>query len=277
MTPATLVGSKTDPLLSRVRVPIAYTRKKPRPTATMLPPAVVGVVLLVIWQIIATLADSDLVPTPAAVVVQTVENFQDPDFLANLLSTIKLVTIAYVVTVVLGTVVGFAVGTVPFLNHVVALSLFVLYAIPNVVLFPIFLLFLGITETTQIAFGFAHGFIPMTLVVLAAMNTIPQTRLMLAASLRVPTRTLFWRITVPSILSSITTGMRISFGLVFIGVVLGEMLFGQAGLGVELVLDISLGRMGDIISLVFVIAVIAMVPTGLLRALEVRTTGRYRL
>ncbi|MQA85264.1 MAG: ABC transporter permease subunit [Streptosporangiales bacterium] len=149
------------------------------------------------------------------------------------------------------------------------------YSIPKVTLYPIFLLLLGIGEVSRIGFAFIHGFLPMILIVMGATSSVDRIHLKLAASIRMGMLSMIRRILVPSILPALSTGMRLSFGLTFLGLILAEMFSGGTGLGYELLRNVTLVRMEDIVGEVVLVAAIALIPTGLLQMIERRVHSRY--
>jgi NitT/TauT family transport system permease protein len=240
------------------------------------PPLSVAVLLVVAWDVGARLLGTSLVPTPVQSGRQLVENFADASFRESVVSTLELLVISYVLAVVVGAVAGFIVGILPFWTDVFSPLVYALYSIPKVTLYPLFLLFLGIGEVSKIGFAFAHGVLPMMLIVMGATTTVDKVHLKMAASLRMRMVDVVRRILIPSVVPALATGMRLSFGLCFLGLILAEMFSGGSGIGYELLSNVTLVRMGNIVGQVVLVAAIALVPTVLLRMLEQRVEGRYQ-
>lgn len=106
----------------------------------------------------------------------------------------------------------------------------------------------------------------------AAVNPL---HLKMAASLRMSRIALIRRIIVPSTLPALATGMRTTFGLAFLGLLLAEMFSSSSGIGYEMLRNVSLIRMENIMGTVVLIVVIALPPTIALQALEHRIATRF--
>lgn len=231
--------------------------------------------IVVAWYLIAASLNSTVFPTPAEALPTLADNFARPSFRQSVMNSLELLAISYVLCVVAGSIVGFCIGLLPFWKDALSPIVYAVYSIPKVTLYPIFLLLLGIGDISRIGFAFIHGFIPMMLIVMGATSSIAPIYLKLAASMRMGILPLMRRILVPSILPALSTGMRLSFGLTFLGLILAEMFSGSTGLGYELLRNVTLVRMGDIVGQVVLVAAIALVPTGLLQFVERRIHRRY--
>ena len=102
-------------------------------------------------------------------------------------------------------------------------------------LYPVVLLLFGLGMSAKVAFGVMHGLVPMTLFTLGAVRNLPPVLVRTAKVLRLsPGRTMRW-VLVPACLPDIVNGLRISFSLSLLGVLIGEMFSSQRGLGFLLV------------------------------------------
>lgn len=239
-------------------------------------PFVVAVVALAVWFALAASLNSTVFPTPVESLSTLLDNFGRAHFRESILDTLELLAISYVLCAVVGAVIGFAIGLLPFWREVFSPLLYAVYSIPKVTLYPLFLLILGIGQVSRISFAFAHGVLPMILIVMGATASVERIHLKLAASLRMGMVSMVRRILIPSVIPALVTGLRLSFGLTFLGLILAEMFSGETGLGYELLRNVTLVRMGDIIGEVVLVAAIALIPTGLLQMVERRVHARYK-
>lgn len=240
--------------------------------------AVVPAAILVVWFIADLLVDSTVFAGPVESFGQMVGTLSSPRYQASLVVTLETVAIAFVLAVVLGGVVGFALGLAPFWFRAVGPILQGIYSIPKVTIFPLFLVFLGLGLVSRTSFAFVHGFFPMAIIVMGATANLRTTDiyLKLGASLGMSFGQLVRTILLPAILPSFLTAARIAFGLVFLGAILAEMFASNGGLGHELVRNMHLVRVDRILAQVVLIGIIAIIPNALLRTLEVRLTRRLR-
>jgi NitT/TauT family transport system permease protein len=133
-----------------------------------------------------------------------------------------------------------------------------LYAIPKIILFPIFLLLLGLTFKSRVAFAVAHGFIPLALFTIGGVRSVKPVHFKVAKAYRLSWLRTVTRIVVPSALPAITVGLRYCFSLCFLGLVVAEMFASKEGTGYVLVQAINLHLVSRLFAIATVLAVIAL-------------------
>ena len=93
------------------------------------------------------------------------------------------------------------------------------------------MLFLGLGPASKIAFGVLLGFFPVTLSVLAGIRQVPETLITVAVSMGAGRWTLFRKVMLPAMASTMVGGLRSGLALSVVGVLVGELLGARAGLG----------------------------------------------
>lgn len=233
--------------------------------ARVLPPVVLLVALVAAWWIGADILDSAVFPTPAESISTLGAELTDNGFRASVGSTVLNLAIAYSLVVAVGGVLGVLIGLNAFWSRTLSPLIFSLNSVPKIVLYPIFLLFLGLGALSQVSFAFFQGLLPMFLIMLEGSAGVNRLHLKLAASLQMSYPALLRKIVVPQLVPTVLTAMRVSFGLTFVGLILAEMFSGTTGLGYELLRNVTQVRMANILGEVLLITVIALIPTVALK------------
>ena len=235
---------------------------------------IVPCVLVGIWELVAWHVGPVAAASPVATVRAIDEGFRQGWLGPALETTLYGTLLGFLIASGIGLTLGFVLGLNAFWGDVLEGPLVWLYSIPKIVLYPIFLLFLGLTLKSQVAFSVAHGFIPLTLFTMSGARSVRPVHLKLAKVYRLsPLRTIT-RIVIPTSLPAIAVGIRYCFSLSFIGLIIGELFASKEGTGYQLVLALQLNlvpRMFAIaISLVIIALAINLVLAGVERAVERR-------
>jgi NitT/TauT family transport system permease protein len=162
-------------------------------------------------------------------IVATTSNV--PNFYQNFWITLQEVIGAFAVTAILGIALGFLFASSKLIGDAFEPILLVLYAIPKVILFPLFVLILGIGMTPKIIFGITVGIFVVIFNTSAAFRQIEPNYLRLAHSLGYGRLMTFFKIVIPATAPTILTGLRLGFGYTVIGVLAAELLVVTNGLG----------------------------------------------
>ena len=130
-------------------------------------------VLLAVWEIAARwFIDPAFASPPSAVVAGFGHLFADPKVAAAVGSFFMELAVAFAIAVIAGLIVGLAVGATPFNYRSLFPIVLLLYAIPQVTVLPMFILFFGLGAAAKIAFGASHGIFPIVLNVVAGIGEV---------------------------------------------------------------------------------------------------------
>ncbi len=150
---------------------------------------------------------------------------------AALLVTLGEVALAMLVACGAGILVGALVGGVARLRDLLLPVFSSLYAVPIVILYPIFTAWLGIGSASKIAFAGVYGFFPVMLSTAAGIRTIESQLLLAARAMGATVPQQIARVIIPASIPTVLAGLRLGGALTIIGVVVSEMLTASAGIG----------------------------------------------
>ena len=106
-----------------------------------------------------------------------------------------------------------------------------LYAVPIVILYPVFTAWFGVGSESKIAFAGIYGFFPVMLSTAAGIRTIDPQFLLAARSMGATLPQQITRVIIPASIPTVFAGLRLGGALTIIGVVVSEMLTSAAGIG----------------------------------------------
>jgi NitT/TauT family transport system permease protein len=194
-------------------------------------------VVLLVWEAVARLAGLSpiIIAPPSAVFLQIVSTFlgEDtvPGFYLNAAITIGEVIAAYLITMIVGVLLGLVFASSKIVGDAFEPLLLVLYAIPKIILYPLLILILGIGVLPNIAFGVLLGVFVVIFNTSAGLRQIEPNYLRLARSLGYGRRAIFFKVVLPAAAPTIVAGLRLGFGYTIIGVITAELLVVSLGLG----------------------------------------------
>jgi NitT/TauT family transport system permease protein len=191
-------------------------------------------------------------------------------FWIHLADSLKAVGAALTIAVVLGLLIGFALGLHRLSGDAMEPMLVALYSVPKITLYPIILLIFGLGISAKIAFGAIHGIIPVALFTLSAVRTIKPILIKTGYVFKLSPTMMARSILFPAAVPEIFTGIRVGFSLTLIGTILGEMFAAQHGLGYLLMNAISLYNVDLIMSVTFLLVVFAASVNTILLSIDRR-------
>jgi len=229
---------------------------------------------LVLWQAVGSWTQSIAVSPPWTTFVYLADLILQPMFWGHVAATMGAFLLAFALSAVFGLGLGLLFGLQRFAGEVAEPVLAGFYTIPKVTLYPVVLLIFGLGLSAKVAFGVMHGLVPVTLLTLGAVRNLPPTLIRTARVLRLPpSKTIAW-VLVPACLPDIISGLRISFSLSLLGVLIGEMFSSQRGLGFLLVSGMAQHNVPLSTAVVLLIVIVAIAANMLMLRLGRRITHR---
>ena len=145
--------------------------------------------------------------------------------------TLYEIAVAMVIACGGGILAGAIVGSLPRPRVLIMPMISSIYAVPLVILYPVFTVWLGIGSESKIAFAALYGFLPTMLSTAAGIQTIDPQLVLAARSMGATLSQRLIRVIIPAAIPTVLSGLRVGGALVIVGVVVSEMLISSAGIG----------------------------------------------
>jgi NitT/TauT family transport system permease protein/taurine transport system permease protein len=187
--------------------------------------------ILILWEAVPALGLLPELFLPSLSKTLTVLAQDWREYGAALVVTIYEVAFAMLIACGAGILVGAVVGGMALLRDLLLPVFSSLYAVPIVILYPIFTAWFGIGSESKIAFAGIYGFFPVMLSTAAGIRTIDAQYLLAARSMGASLPQQITRVIIPASIPTVLTGLRLGGALTIIGVVVSEMLTSSAGIG----------------------------------------------
>ena len=137
----------------------------------------------------------------------------------------------FVLGSLLGAFFGYILGMSPTAEFALSPYILALQIAPKVAFAPLFILWMGFTVYPKILVAILIVFFPVMVNVLSAIRTVDPDLINLARAFKATRAQIFWKIEFPASLPPLFAGLRIASTLTVVGVVVGELVGGNMGLG----------------------------------------------
>ena len=187
-----------------------------------------------------------------------------------LLVTLYEVALAMLIACGGGIAVGAVVGGVARLRDLLLPVFSSLYAVPIVILYPVFTAWFGVGSESKIAFAGIYAFFPVMLSTAAGIRTIDPQFILAARSMGATLAQQVTRVIIPASLPAVFAGLRLGGALAIIGVVVSEMLTAAAGIGYLVTLNRTILDSPRVFAALMMILILSVAYYMLARAIESR-------
>jgi len=243
--------------------------------ARVLPPLVMLVLILTVWQILCSRPGATL-PSPTKIWSEARDLIVNPFFVAGpqdiglgwrVLTSLQRVAIGYgfagVIGIMLGTIIGQSVWAMRGLDPIFQ----ILRTISPLAWLPISLAAFRDSQPSAIFVIFITAVWPIIINTAVGIRNIPQDYRNVAAVLRLNHFEFFFKIMIPSAAPYIFTGLRIGIGLSWLAIVAAEMLTGGVGIGFFIWDAWNSSRLSDIVVALVYIGLVGFVLDRIVAAL----------
>lgn len=174
--------------------------------------------------------------------------------------------LAVVVGVGLGLIIGWYRSAESAANPFIALG----YSAPFVALYPVFTVMFGLGRPTVIATAFLIGVFPIIVNTARGVSSVDQKLIQVARSFGAGDLQIFRKICLPAAVQPVMAGLRLGIGACLLGVIIGELFAGNAGMGYSISYYGGLLKSDDMLASVVVVGVLGVLLTSAVSLVERR-------
>ena len=207
---------------------------RPQENATFRNTVILIVGLFLVWELAYLVVGDVALRSPWQTVKFLGKLMRTDLFWLHLADSLKAFAVALAIAVVLGLLIGFALGLHRLSGEAMEPMLVALYSIPKITLYPIILLAFGIGISAKIAFGAIHGIIPVALFTLNGLDRVPPVLKKTARVNGLNALQTARHVTLPFCAPYLLTAAKLALAYAFIGVIGSEFIMARSGMGYEI-------------------------------------------
>ena len=214
--------------------------------------------LALAWEIAvwAGLSNGRLVPPPTKIFATIMELAKSGELSRHITATLMRVGAGFGLGVVAGTQLGAVSGYWGLARRLLDPTVQALRAIPSIAWVPLFILWLGIFETSKVALIAVGVFFPVYLGVMGAILSVDRKIVEVGRTFRLSGPAMIRRILLPAVLPAYVVALRVGLGLGWMFVVAAEFMGASEGLGYLLIDGQQLGKPTEIVAAILAFAVL---------------------
>lgn len=199
--------------------------------SALLLPIGLAVLVLLTWEFAVrwTKVPEAILPPPSAVFDQLAQHYRL--ILKHALPTTLETLLAFGISIPLGVLLAAVMTWSPVLNKAMYPNVVLFQLIPKIALAPLFIVWLGIGLPSRVTFSIFISFFPILVATAAGLQSLPRDMLRLCRSVGATDWQVLLNVRFPSALPFLFSGMKVAVTLAIIGIVVGEFIASQEGLG----------------------------------------------
>ena len=173
-----------------------------------------------------------LVPPVSAVVVAFIDITFGGPLIPALSSSLQLLFLGFALAAISAIILGVAVGASERLSYILSPFLSALYALPDIALVPLIIVWFGFGIAGRLVIVFLTAFFPIFLNVYSGIRDAPGHLIEVGRSFGVnPGFDMVQKVRLPAAMPNVMTGLRVGVGRAVIGMAVAEVFLALGGIG----------------------------------------------
>jgi NitT/TauT family transport system permease protein len=236
-----------------------------------------GTVFLLVWQgASGRLIDNFFISNPLDVGARLLGWIMDGSIFRHLWATVYATAMGFFIGAIAGAILGVWLGVSPLASRLLNPYLNALNALPKVALAPLFVLWFGLGIESKIALAAVLVLFLVFLNTFAGVREVDQDLIDGARLMRATRTQVIAKVIIPSAMSWVFAGLKISVPYALIGAVLGEMIAANRGLGYLVQFSGAQFDSAGVFAVLIVIALLAVALNFLVEIVQSRME-RWRI
>ncbi|GAB4216555.1 MAG: ABC transporter permease [Synechococcales cyanobacterium] len=228
--------------------------------------------IVIVWEVLARLGvfTPNLLPAPSLVLEVMVEMVRTGELWGHIGITLQRMILGFIIGSTVGTIFGALTGYSRLCHQLLDPLFQALRSIPSLAWVPLFILWLGIYETSKVTLISLGVFFPVYLSLMSGVQSVDRKLVEVGKVYRLNNWQLIQRVFLPATLPAFVVGIRGGLGLGWMFVVAAEIMGSSRGLGYLLVDGQTLGRPDITIASILLFALLGQLSDALLALLSKR-------
>ena len=216
-------------------------------------------VIFILWEVGARMGwiDSFITSSPSRVYNTLVNLYHSGDLFLHIGITLYETVVGFLLGTFLGTAIAVLLWWSPTTNKILDPYLVVLNALPKIALGPILIVWIGASSGSIIAMGLLISLVVTILTVLTGFLEISEEKQLLMRTLGATKTQIFTKVVLPASVPTLMAALKISVGMSWVGVIVGEYLVSKAGLGYLIVYGGQVFQLDLVMASILVLCLLA--------------------
>lgn len=269
-TPTDLAGQADTPLAT------AHPRAPRRRLRALTVRVAAGLGILAVWQICVSAFAPSYIATPVETAKRIPTVLGDGQFASDVQTTLTAIVEGLLIAIVIGTVLGLAMGRLPDVNRVLGMYVGAFYAAPLIAVVPLLTVWFGYTSRARLVVIVLEAMLPIIYNVAEGARLVPSTFLDVTRIHRTPWWRVWGGVVLPNAVPYALAGLDLAIGRALIGAIVAEFVTAINGLGYYILFNVRSFHENEAMVALLVLVVFALIIRALVNLAVTRGLPWYR-
>ncbi len=236
------------------------------------------VVIMALWEVCTRngMLDPFIFSSPTRIIKTVGSLFQTGNLLMHIWQTLWETILGFVIGTGLGVLIAMVLWWCPRAAKVLDPYLVILNSLPKIALGPVLIVWIGTGISAIVTIAVLVSVIVSITSVSTGFDSVPQEKLLLMRAFGANKLQMLMMVVLPSNIPTIISALKLSVGLSWVGVIVGEFLISRAGLGYLIVYGGQVFKLDIVMTSVVILCTLAGMMYYLVSLMERFVTRRRK-
>ncbi len=234
-------------------------------------------VFVLIWEAVghAKLIPPIFISRPSIIGQVLIRELVQGKLIFHMWTSLIELTWGYLLAIVIGIPLGLLMGRYRKFEFSLDPFTMLLYSTPIIALYPLIIIWAGIGKTSIVIITLLFAVFPIIVNTFTGVQSVDPSLIRAARSFGAKEGQIFYKIVLPASIPIVIAGLRLGLGRALIGVVIGEMFGGTAGLGYLIAYSGAFFKTANLFASLLIVVLMGIVFTQALKKVE-ENVARHR-
>lgn len=235
------------------------------------------IILFALWEIAGDLnwIDPFLTSTPSRMVKSLIQIYSEGTLFTHIAITCFETIIGFISGTILGTIIAILLWWSTFASKVLDPYLVVLNSLPKVALAPIIIFWVGNGMKAIILIALLISIVTTIISTLNGFNAVDSDKIKLLQTFGANKFQILMNLIIPASIPTLISALKISVGLSWVGVIMGEFLVAKEGLGFLIVYGGQISNLDMVMMSIVILSILAYLMYLIVDLIERKLNRRY--
>ena len=235
------------------------------------------IVFFVLWELAGDLKwiDPFFISTPSRAFSSLITIYKEGTLFTHIGITCYETVLGFTLGTVLGIFIAILLWWFDFFSKVLDPYIVVLNALPKVALAPIIIFWVGNGIKAIVTIAVLISIVTTIISILDGFNRVDRDKIKLLKTFGANKFQILMILVIPSSIPSIVSALRISVGLSWVGVIMGEFLVAKEGLGFLIVYGGQISQLDMVMMSIVILAILAYIMYEIVLIFEKKIRARF--
>lgn len=235
------------------------------------------IAIFALWEIAGDLnwIDPFLTSTPSRMIKSFITIYSEGTLLTHIWVTCFETIVGFASGTILGTIIAILLWWSKFASKVLDPYLVVLNALPKIALAPIIIFWVGNGIKAIIIVALLISIVTTIISVLNGFNEVDEDKIKLLQTFGASKLQILFHLIIPASIPTLISALKISVGLSWVGVIMGEFLVAKQGLGFLIVYGGQISQLDMVMMSIVILSILAYIMYLAVDFLEKRLNTKY--